>query len=116
MGEWAEEDAVGAHGAALLVLAHAYRVPWLKRRTEAAVSARLTAERAVDALKLAALCDAPRLYLACARLAGKDLDAVERSEGWSFAGRHDAALRLNLLQLLHDADQVRLSPCLASDG
>ncbi|XP_066318808.1 BTB/POZ and TAZ domain-containing protein 1-like [Miscanthus floridulus] len=104
-GEWAEEDAVGAHGAALLALAHAYRVPWLKRRTEAAVSARLTAERVVDALKLAALCDAPRLYLSCARLAGKDLDAVERSEGWSFAGRHDAALRLNLLQLLHDADQ-----------
>jgi len=107
---------VGAHGPALLALAHAYRVPWLKRRAEAAVSARLTAERAVDALKLAALCDAPRLYLSCARLAGKDLDAVERSEGWSFAGRHDAALRLNLLQLLHDADQVRLSPCLASDG
>ncbi|CAD6250450.1 unnamed protein product [Miscanthus lutarioriparius] len=104
-GEWAEEDAVSAHGAALLALAHAYRVPWLKRRTEAAVSARLTAERAVDALKLAALCDAPRLYLSCARLAGKNLDAVERSEGWSFAGRHDAALRLNLLQLLHDADQ-----------
>lgn len=78
----------------------------------------LTAERAVDALKLAALCDAPRLYLACARLAAKDLDAVERSEGWRFAGRHDAALRLNLLHLLHDADQVRLrlSPCRASDG
>ena len=107
---------MGAHGPALLALAHAYRVPWLKRRTEAAVSARLTAERAVDALKLAALCDAPRLYLSCARLAGKDLDAVERSEGWRFAGRHDAALRLNLLQLLHDADQVRLSPCLDSDG
>ncbi|PWZ19984.1 BTB/POZ and TAZ domain-containing protein 2 [Zea mays] len=99
------EDAVGAHGAALLALAHAYRVPWLKRRAEAAVAARLTAERAVDALKLAALCDAPRLYLACARLAGKDLDAVERSEGWRFAGRHDAALQLNLLQLVHDADQ-----------
>ena len=104
--EWAE-GAVGAHGAALLALAHAYRVPWLKRRAEAAVAARLTAERAVDALKLAALCDAPRLYLACARLAGKDLAAVERSEGWRFAARHDAALLVELLQLLHDADQVR---------
>ncbi|WVZ74770.1 hypothetical protein U9M48_022907 [Paspalum notatum var. saurae] len=103
-GEWAE-DAAGAHGAALLALAHAYRVPWLKRRAEAAVAARLTAERAVDALKLAALCDAPRLYVACARLAGKDLDAVERSEGWRFAGRHDTALQLGLLQLLHDAGQ-----------
>ncbi|KAJ1279809.1 hypothetical protein BS78_04G184200 [Paspalum vaginatum] len=103
-GKWAEE-AAGAHGAALLALAHAYRVPWLKRRAEAAVAARLTADRAVDALKLAALCDAPRLYVTCARLAGKDPDAVERSEGWRFAGRHDAALQLGLLQLLHDAGQ-----------
>ncbi|CAL5021096.1 unnamed protein product [Urochloa decumbens] len=101
----AAEEAAGAHGAALLALAHAYRVPWLKRRAEAAVAARLAAERAVDALKLAALCDAPRLYLACACLAGKDMDAVERSEGWRFAGRHDAALQVELIQLLHDADQ-----------
>lgn len=103
-----EEDALAAHGAALLALAHAYGVPWLKLRAEAAVAARLTAERAVDALKLAALCDAPRLYLACARLAAKDLGAVQRSEGWRFAGRHDAALQVEMLQLLHDADQVLL--------
>nr|CAB3450256.1 unnamed protein product [Digitaria exilis] len=90
---------------ALLALAHAYRVPWLKRRAEAGVAARLNAERAVDAMKLAALCDAPRLYMACARLAGKDLAAVQASEGWRFAGRHDVALQLELLQLLHDADQ-----------
>jgi hypothetical protein len=40
----------------------------------------------------------------------KDLDTVERSEGWRFTDRHDAALQLNLLQL-HDADQVRISEC-----
>ncbi|CAN6252182.1 unnamed protein product [Urochloa humidicola] len=102
---WAEEAAAGAHGAALLALAHAYRVPWLKRRAESAVAARLAAERAVDAAKLAALCDAPRLYLACAHLAAKDMAAVEGSDGWRFAGRHDAALQLDLLHLLHDADQ-----------
>ncbi|CAL4886907.1 unnamed protein product [Urochloa decumbens] len=101
----AEEEAAGEHGAALLALAHAYRVPWLKRRAEAAVAARLAVERVVDAMKLAALCDAPRLYLACARLAAKDMAAVEGSEGWRFAGRHDAALQVELLQLLHDADQ-----------
>lgn len=98
---------MAAHGAALLALAHAYRVAWLKRRAEEALAARLTAERAVDVLKLAALCDAPRLRLRCARLAGKDLAAVELSDGWRFAGRHDAALQIGLLQLLHDADQVR---------
>jgi hypothetical protein len=37
----------------------------------------------------------------------KDLDAVERSEGWRFTDRHDTALQL------HDADQVRLSLCRA---
>ncbi|CAN6244985.1 unnamed protein product [Urochloa humidicola] len=100
-----EEAAAGEHGAALLALAHAYRVPWLKRRAESAVAARLAAERAVDAAKLAALCDAPRLYLACARLAAKDMAAVEGSDGWRFAARHDAALQLDLLHLLHDADQ-----------
>jgi hypothetical protein len=107
-GEWGEA-AMAAHGAALLALAHAHRVPWLKWRAEEAVAARLTAERAVDALKLSRLCNAPRLYLVCVRLAGKDLAAVELSEGWCFAGRHDAALQVNLLRLLHDADQVRAS-------
>ncbi|XP_062186265.1 BTB/POZ and TAZ domain-containing protein 1-like [Phragmites australis] len=102
-----EEEVVGAHGAQLLALAHAYRVPWLKRAAEAAVSARLTADRAVDILKLARLCDAPRLYLRCARLAAKDFSAVERSDGWRFACRHDPALELELLQLLEDADQRR---------
>jgi hypothetical protein len=43
------------------------------------------------------------------RLAGKDLAAVELSEGWRFTGRHDAALQADLLRLLHDADQVRAS-------
>lgn len=102
-----EEDLVGAHGAQLLALAHAYRVGWLKRAAEASVSARLAPERAVDMLKLAGLCDAPRLYLRCARLAAKDFAAVEQSDGWRFARRHDAALELQLLQLLEDADQRR---------
>ncbi|CAN6273327.1 unnamed protein product [Urochloa humidicola] len=31
--------------------------------------------------------------------------AVEGSDGWRFAARHDAALQLDLLHLLHDADQ-----------
>lgn len=102
-----EEEVVGAHGAQLLALAHAYRVGWLKRAVEAAVSARLAPERAVDMLKLARLCDAPRLYLRCTRLAAKDFAAVERSEGWRFARRHDPALELELLQLLEGADQRR---------
>ena len=100
-----DDEMVGAHGAQLLALAHAYRVGWLKRAAEAAVSARLTPERAVDMLKLARLCDAPRLYLRCARLAAKDFRAVELSEGWRFARRHDTALEFELRKLLEDAGQ-----------
>jgi hypothetical protein len=101
------EEVVAAHGPQLLALAHAYRVGWLKRAAEAAVSARLTPDRAVDMLKLAGLCDAPRLRVACARVAGGDLDAVQASDGWRFARRHDPALELELLQLLEDADRRR---------
>ncbi|XP_066348072.1 BTB/POZ and TAZ domain-containing protein 1-like [Miscanthus floridulus] len=101
------EQLVAAHGPQLLALAHAYRVGWLKRAAEAAVSARLTADRAVDMLKLARLCYAPRLYTRCARLADKDFAAVEASDGWRFARRHDPALELELLQLLEDADTRR---------
>ncbi|CAL5068526.1 unnamed protein product [Urochloa decumbens] len=103
----ADEEVVAAHGPQLLALAHAYRVPWLKRAAEAAVSARLTPDRAVDMLKLAGLCDAPRLRAACARVAAKDFAAVEASDGWRFARRHDPALELELLQLLEERDQRR---------
>lgn len=102
-----EEELVAAHGPQLLALAHAYRVGWLKRAAEAAVSARLTADRAVDMLKLARLCDAPLLYARCARLPAKDFAAVEATDGWRFARRHDPALELELLQLLEGADQRR---------
>ncbi|KAF8703491.1 hypothetical protein HU200_032299 [Digitaria exilis] len=102
-----EEDVVAAHGPQLLALAHAYRVGWLKRAAEAAVAARLTPDRAADMLKLAGLLDAPRLRAACARLAAKDLAAVEASDGWRFARRHDPALEMELLQMVEDAARRR---------
>ncbi|CAN6268286.1 unnamed protein product [Urochloa humidicola] len=103
----AEDEVVAAHGPQLLALAHAYRVPWLKRAAEASMSARLSPDAAVDMLKLAGLCDAPRLRAACARVAAKDFPAVEASDGWRFARRHDPALELELLQLLEQRDQRR---------
>jgi len=103
----AEAAVVAAHGPQLLALAHAYRVGWLKRAAEAAVSARLAPGAAVDMLKLAGLCDAPRLRTACARLAARDRAAVEASDGWRFARRHDPALAQELLQLLEDAARRR---------
>jgi hypothetical protein len=91
----------------VLVLAHAYQVPWLKRSCEAAIGARLTADSVVDVLQLAALCDAPRLHLRCTRLLAKEFKAVERTEAWRFLQENDPWQELDILQRLHDADMVR---------
>ncbi|XP_072955672.1 BTB/POZ and TAZ domain-containing protein 2-like [Typha angustifolia] len=99
------EEAMAEHGVHLLALSHAHRVGWLKDASEAAVAARLTAERVVDAIKLAKLCDAPRLYQKCMRLAVKDFAAVRESEGWRFLRRHDPALELEILQFMEEVDQ-----------
>jgi hypothetical protein len=91
----------------VLVLAHAYQVPWLKRSCEAAIGARLTADSVVDVLQLAALCDAARLHLRCTRLLAKEFKAVERTEAWRFLQENDPWQELDILQRLHDADMVR---------
>ena len=91
----------------VLVLAHAYQVPWLKRACEGAIGARLTADTVVDVLQLAALCDAPRLHLRCARLLAKEFAAVERTEAWRFLQENDPWQELQVLQGLHEADMVR---------
>ena len=103
----AEAAVVAAHGPQLLALAHAYRVGWLKRAAEASVSARLAPGAAVDMLKLAGLCDAPRLHLRCARLLAKEFAAVERTEAWRFLQENDPWQELQVLQGLHEADMVR---------
>ncbi|KAG8078808.1 hypothetical protein GUJ93_ZPchr0007g3201 [Zizania palustris] len=87
----------------MLVLAHAYRVPWLKRRCEETVGSRLTAESAVDAMQLAGLCDAPELHLRCTRLLAKEFKAVEKTEAWRFLQDNDPWLELDILRRLHDA-------------
>jgi hypothetical protein len=43
--------------------------------------ARLTIDRTIDMIKLVGLCDVPRLYLQCARLAAKVFTAIEWSDG-----------------------------------
>ncbi|OAY74596.1 BTB/POZ and TAZ domain-containing protein 2 [Ananas comosus] len=99
------EEAIEKHGAALLVLSHVYRVEWLKKEAESGTAARLTAERVVDMLKLAKLCDAPKLYLRCMRLAAKDFGAVQQSEAWRFLQLHDPAVEREILQFLEETDQ-----------
>ncbi|PVH37643.1 hypothetical protein PAHAL_5G050400 [Panicum hallii] len=102
-----EEDDMEKYAVQVLVLAHAYQVPWLKRACEGAIGARLTADSAVDVLQLAALCDAPRLHLRCTRLLAKEFAAVERTEAWRFLQENDPWQELQVLQGLHEADMRR---------
>ncbi|KAJ3675483.1 hypothetical protein LUZ60_004525 [Juncus effusus] len=99
------DDIMDEHCLQLLAMAHKYRVTWLKRDCEAAIAVRLTPDKAVDVLKLAKLCDAPRLYQRCVQIVAKDFRAVQESDGWRFVKRHDSALELEILQFLQDSDQ-----------
>ncbi|CAL9085212.1 unnamed protein product [Musa acuminata var. zebrina] len=101
------KEAMERHGMALLALSHAYRVRWLKRRCEAGLAAWLSAARAMDVLKLARLCDAPRLHQRCLRLVAADFAAVQESEGWRFVQKRDPALELEVLQFVQETAQRR---------
>lgn len=103
------EEELESHAEQALVLAHAYGVPWLKRRCQEAIGSRLTPATVVDALQLAALCDAPELHLRCMRLLAKEFRAVERTEAWRFLRDNDPWQELEILRHLHDADMVRPS-------
>ncbi|XP_062207810.1 BTB/POZ and TAZ domain-containing protein 1-like [Phragmites australis] len=105
-GEEESED-MEKYAMQVLVLAHAYQVPWLKRSCEGAIGARLTADSVVDVLQLASLCDAPRLHLRCTRLLAKEFAAVERTEAWQFLQENDPWQELDILQRLHEADLRR---------
>ncbi|XP_078172347.1 BTB/POZ and TAZ domain-containing protein 2-like [Carex rostrata] len=99
------EDVMDQHCLQLLAMSHKYRVPWLKRSCEAAVAVQLTPDKAVDVLKLAKLCDAPRLYQRCMQLVTKDFLAVQESDGWKFVQRHDTVLELKIIQFVEDSDE-----------
>ncbi|XP_042391066.1 BTB/POZ and TAZ domain-containing protein 2-like isoform X1 [Zingiber officinale] len=107
---WRREAAeeVARQGVALLALAHAYRVRWLKQQIEAAVAARwVSAATAVDGLKLARLCDAPRLFQRCLAVATKDFATLQQTEGWRFLQKHDPAMELEILQFVHESARRR---------
>ncbi|XP_044978028.1 BTB/POZ and TAZ domain-containing protein 2-like [Hordeum vulgare subsp. vulgare] len=106
-GEGEVEEDVEKYAEQLLVLAHAYRVPWLKLWCQEAIGSRLTPGTVVDALQLADLCDAPQLHLRCMRLLAKEFRAVERTEAWRFLRDNDPWQELDVLSRLHDADMRR---------
>lgn len=100
------EDILDKHGMQLLALAHAYQIGWLKKKCEITVATELTPDRVIDMLKVAKLCDAPRLYQQCMKLIAKEFAEVQRSDGWQFLRRYDPALELEILQTIEDTNQV----------
>ncbi|XP_020586620.1 BTB/POZ and TAZ domain-containing protein 1-like [Phalaenopsis equestris] len=102
-----ETAAMKLYGVQLLVLSHSYRIGWLKRRCEAAVGKQVESDDAVDVMKLAQLCDAPKLRQRCLAVAAKDFAALQRTEGWRFVQKHDPRLELEILQFMEEGEQRR---------
>ncbi|KAJ0989433.1 hypothetical protein J5N97_007789 [Dioscorea zingiberensis] len=99
-----EGEEMDKHGFHLLALSHSYRVPWLKRACESGLAARLCADTALDAMKLARWCDARRLYLHCMKVVAKDLGGLQSTESWRFIQAHDPQLELEILQFIQEWD------------
>ena len=97
------------YGVQLMVLAHKFRIDWLKKGCEIEVGRQLNAESAVDVLQIARLCDAASLCQKCLRLMSKEFAAVQMSDGWRFVQMNDPRLELAILQFLQDTDQVKFA-------
>ena len=104
------------YGVQLMVLAHKFRIDWLKKGCEIEVGRQLNAESAVDVLQIARLCDAASLCQKCLRLVSKEFAAVQMSDGWRFVRMNDPRLELEVLQFLRDTDQVIFSQPTTTDS
>lgn len=89
----------------LLVLAHSYSVPSLKRVCVYFLERDwLTKENVVDVLQLARNCDTPRLSLFCVRMVVKNFKAISSTEGWKVMKRSNPALEQELLESVVESD------------
>lgn len=100
------EENMDKYGMHLLALSHVYSVRQLKQRCIRGLRERVCTENVVDMLQLARLCDAPDLYLECAKLIANHFKAVEQTEGWKFVENHDPCLELDILRFI-DQHQKR---------
>ncbi|CAM6097270.1 unnamed protein product [Calypogeia fissa] len=90
----------------LLVLAHTYRVPSLKRIcTQEFEQGLLTKENVVDVLQMARLCDAPRLHLLCYRMIVHNaFKEVARTEGWKVMCASNPDLEQELVEAVIESN------------
>ncbi|XAR51360.1 Histone acetyltransferase [Bertholletia excelsa] len=94
-----EPEEMEKYALPLLVLSHAYVIPYLKRLCEWRLEQGwLTIENVVDAFQLALLCDAPRLSLICYRMILQNLEAVSATEGWRAMKESHPVLEKQILE------------------
>lgn len=92
----------------LLVLAHAYMVPALKRLcTDSFELGLLNSDNVVDVLQLSRLCDASRLQMLCLRRIVVDFKKVARSEAWRIMKESDPTLEQELVEAVIEAETKR---------
>ncbi|KAG0558597.1 hypothetical protein KC19_10G040700 [Ceratodon purpureus] len=103
-----EQDDMEEFALHLLVLAHAYVVPSLKRVcTDSYENGLLNSDNVVDVLQVARLCDASRLHLLCLRRIVSDFKAVSRSDGWRIMKESDPTLEQELVEAVIEAETKR---------
>ncbi|KAL3691951.1 hypothetical protein R1sor_005602 [Riccia sorocarpa] len=92
----------------LLVLAHAYCVPALKRLcTQYYEIGVLNVENVIDILQLSRLCDTPRLHLLCYRLVLANFKTVARTEAWKVMRTSNPELEQELVEAVIESDYRR---------
>ncbi|BBN12778.1 hypothetical protein MPTK1_5g22830 [Marchantia polymorpha subsp. ruderalis] len=100
-----EEEEMEKFCANLLVLAHAYCVPALKRLcTLHWEKGFLNVENVTDILQLARLCDAPRLHLICKRLVLAKFKTVSTTEAWRVMRASNPQLEHDLVMAVMESD------------
>ncbi|KAL2654142.1 hypothetical protein R1flu_022270 [Riccia fluitans] len=100
-----EEEDMENFSTHLLVLAHAYCVPVLKRLcTQHYEMGVLNVENVIDILQLAMLCDAPRLHLLCYRLVLANFKTVSRTEAWKVMKTSNPQLEQELVEAVIESD------------
>ncbi|XP_072999522.1 BTB/POZ and TAZ domain-containing protein 3-like [Typha latifolia] len=103
-----EQEEMKKYALHLLVLAHTFSVPSLKRVCINQLEEALTTENVVDVLQLARQCDAPRLSLLSTHMIVKDFKTISVSEGWKVMKQANPGLEQELLESLVEEDSKEL--------
>ncbi|KAL6013097.1 hypothetical protein ACLOJK_003587 [Asimina triloba] len=103
-----DEKEMEEFGIHVLVLSHAFVVPWLKEECIRQLEKRLLkVENAIDIFQLAYYCDAPRLQLISHRMILNRFREVSATERWKTVQESEPLLEKELLESMVEADSAK---------